>query len=244
MINKCTNDFDTTQINYLNEIKNNQPLTKMEEMKLFKKYKMGDLSARNKLIESNLRFVVKVAKDFRGKGLSYSDLISEGNAGLIKALEKYDPKYDVKLFSYGVWWIRQYMQDAIKRNYKNSYDRIDDIIIGTENQPHTDDESYYDLEPIKVYKSMNDYSDNVFRDNNDEMLISELVNTLDSREKFIIEDYFGLKDGNELTLEEIGCKYGLTKERVRQIKEKSLTRMRSNFLKDSNKKSLMFDDIN
>ncbi|HQO17587.1 MAG TPA: RNA polymerase sigma factor RpoD/SigA [Candidatus Cloacimonas sp.] len=108
--------------NYLNEISKFKTLSRKEEHDLAIKAKNGDIEAMNKLIQSNLKFVVKIASRYQNRGLSLSELISEGNIGLIKAIEKFDPDKDIKLISYAIWWIKQRMMLAVSE--KSSLIRV------------------------------------------------------------------------------------------------------------------------
>ncbi|MEN6445111.1 MAG: RNA polymerase sigma factor RpoD/SigA [Candidatus Cloacimonas sp.] len=108
--------------NYLNEISRFKTLTREEEHKLALKAKNGDMEAMNRLIQANLKFVVKIASRYQNRGLSLSELISEGNIGLIKAIEKFDPDKDIKLISYAIWWIKQRITLAVSE--KSSLIRV------------------------------------------------------------------------------------------------------------------------
>ena len=104
-------DFDGGAKAYFESLKKYTPLTKKEERKLLKQYKKNnDLNARNKLINSNLKYAAKLATSYRGRGLGYLELVSEANSGLIKSIDKYDMSNDVKLISYSKWWIMQNLE--------------------------------------------------------------------------------------------------------------------------------------
>ena len=105
---KIINDFERSSLTYFNEISEFKPLSREEEFSLWERYrKNNDIGARDKLIKSNLKFVASVAKNYQGLGLSYADLIAEGNCGLLKAIDKFDYEKGFKTISYSVWWIRQ-----------------------------------------------------------------------------------------------------------------------------------------
>lgn len=229
-MNNYVNDFDKSNKIYYKELKKYKPLDKQTEKKLFLKFKNNnDLSARNELITSNLKFVVDIAKQYKGYGLSFGDLVSEGNMGLLKAIDKFDEKKDTKIISYGVWWIRQYIKDAINRK-KNL--PIDELPEDNEKQVIDDDLNYSDDENIKK-SFVND--EETYENNGDVDAINKLLSFLTDRERIIISYYFGLDGKEEKTLEEIGIKCNLTKERVRQIKEVALKKLRSNVLLIGNK---------
>lgn len=254
---------------YFKEVKNNALITREEELELAFKAKAGDTYAINKLVTSNLRFVIKIAKEYQGNGLSLSDLISEGNIGLIKAVHKFEPEMGYRFISYAVWWIRQSILFSINENAKvvkipmsltaklssvkndilkfemeyETHPVIGDII----NEAGDTYDTYVDT--YKVY--LNDYisDDNEtteridliesetivepFQNETNDMVIKELnkvLSLLDEREKDIIMFYFGFttNDNGVMTLETIGGKYNLTKERIRQIKEKAILKLRHN----------------
>lgn len=229
-MNNYVNDFDKSNKLYYKDLKKYKPLDKQTEKKLFLEFKNNnDLSARNQLITSNLKFVVDIAKQYKGHGLSFGDLVSEGNMGLLKAIDKFDEKKDTKIISYGVWWIRQYIKDAINRK-KNM--PIDELPEDNEKQVSDDDLLYNDEDNIK--KSFLD-NDETYENNDDVEAVKKLLSFLTERERNVIISYFGLNGEEQKTLEEIGIKYNLTKERVRQIKEVALKKLRSNVLLIGNK---------
>ena len=113
--NKYINDFDISAKIYFSEISQYKSLSQEEELSLWKRYKLNnDLKARDTIIKPNLKFVASIAKGYQGRGLSYSDLIAEGNCGLLRALNKFDYKKGYKTISYSVWWIRQAILEALK----------------------------------------------------------------------------------------------------------------------------------
>lgn len=227
---KILNDFERSSQIYFNEISEFKPLSKEEEYSLWEKYrKNNDIKARDKLIKSNLKFVASVARGYQGLGLSYSDLIAEGNCGLMKAIDKFDYEKGFKTISYSVWWIKQSILEALKER------------VGIEGESLPQDfekQNNYDDDDYNVdYLIKDEYIDYSTIDEvkTDELkkIISSLTNSLTSREKYVITEYFGLNSKEGLTLEEIGNTIGLTKERVRQIKEKALKKLRSEALNNS-----------
>ena len=117
-MNQYANDFTRTTQIYYDDLKKYKPLSKTREKHLLRLSRNGSLKAKNELLEANLKFVFDIAKHYTGRGLSISDLISEGNMGLLKAIEKFDETKDVKFISYAVWWIRQSIMEAINKKKK------------------------------------------------------------------------------------------------------------------------------
>ena len=207
---------------YFEDIKKYRPLSSREEKELAVKIRKGDKAALDKLVNANLKFVVNYAKQYRKSGVPFSDLISEGNIGLIKAAEKFDETKGVKFISYAVWWIRNSIQECINRYLGN----VEEVNAET----HVFD---------NCKKAEYDYSSKIVNEEFEEELtnlqsreatISELMKTLKKREIRILSLYFGLYDGKEMTLDEIGQEMDLTKERVRQIKDKALVKLKVNAL--------------
>ena len=255
---------------YLLEIGKEELLSSDEEVELAQRIRKGDHRALEKLTRANLRFVVSVAKQYQNQGLSLSDLIDEGNLGLIKAAEKFDETRGFKFISYAVWWIRQSILQAIAEqsrivrlplNQVGAVNRINReanrFEQENERRPSVEELSEKtDLPEEKIDDALQvngrhvsvdapfiDGEDNSLLDvlvNDDapmadrqlviESLRSEIANALkmlSDRERKVVEAFFGINQP-EMTLEEIGVKYGLTRERVRQIKEKAIRRLRSN----------------
>ena len=229
---KIANDFEKSTSAYFKEISKFKTLSAEKELSLWKRYKNdNDIKARDELINSNLKFVASIAKQYQGRGLSYSDLIAEGNIGLLKAFEKFDYSRGYKTISYSVWWIRQTILDALtNRNLLKG----DEIPTCAEKQIETEEDL---IQMINAKDAFDDYIESSTPAEVkflEEKNVSELLlNCLDYRERYIITNYFGLDDIDALTLEEIGAKLSLTKERVRQIKEKALKKLRSEALKNS-----------
>lgn len=224
---RIINDFERSSQAYFKEIGEFSPLSREEEFSLWEQYKKNnDLSAREKLVKSNLKFVASVARGYQGRGLSYADLIAEGNYGLMKAIDKFDYEKGFKTISYSVWWIRQTILEALKeRNYLEGEELPQDYEKQYAEDDETENETEKEYTDTKVFDDINL--------NEMKGVISTLIGCLSDREKFVINNYFGLEGKDELTLEEIGKKLGLTKERVRQIKEKALKKLRSEALSNS-----------
>lgn len=222
-------DYEQSTGAYLKEIGGFKPLTKKDEMKLWRRLKKNpeDSDAKNKLITSNLKFVVSVANSYKGRGLSLSDLVAEGNMGLLKAYTKFNPKVDVKFISYSVYWIRQSILEALeKRNGING----EELPLDYEKQEENVDEDYLEADntPNLVNEFVEDDADGEMeRINKQRQALNMLFDGLTEREKNIIVRYFGLGKNKAETLEEIGNTLNLTKERVRQIKEDGMKKLRS-----------------
>jgi len=257
---------------YLKEISRENLLTAEEEVDLTRIMKTKGVKAqkaKEKMIKSNLRFVVSVAKQYKNQGLSFNDLINEGNLGLIKAASRFDETKGYKFISYAVWWIRQSILQALAE--QSRVVRLPSNKISVLNKIHktrsalqnkfereptmeeiagimdtTEDEIYNTLKisgqhlsidsPIKdgednrlidVLKSdQSPQPDSEITDFSLSVEIERALATLSKREKEVITMYFGIDRYEPLTLEEIGQELSLTRERIRQIKEKALQRLR------------------
>jgi len=256
---------------YLSEIAKEPLLTPEEEIQLAIKIRNGDTSALERLIKSNLRFVVSVAKQYQNQGLSLGDLINEGNVGLMKAARRFDETRGFKFISYAVWWIRQSILQALaeqSRIVRLPLNRVGTLNrIGKEygrleqeferepspeelaNALEMDVEELSDVmlmngKPMSMDAPFNQNDENSLHDvlvnddlpSPDEMLMTEslkaeiknALDVLNEREKEVLKLYFGIDTEQALTLEEIGEKFNLTRERVRQIKEKAIRKLRHN----------------
>lgn len=257
MVKKVINGSDEGIYEYIKDIKSTQHLTQEEEIEIAKRIQKGDEDAINELVEANLKFVITVAKDYQYYGIPLIDLISEGNYGLVVAAKRFDYTKGFKFISYAVWWIKQAILQSLNDNSRtirlpvNVVTKISEI-----NKEIEKFESKFDREPShdeveRIYypscTSINEYINDdgdemgdVLCDDNielpDELLmgnvdlrekINNLLCCLDEREKYIIECYYGL-NGDSMTLEMIGDELGLTKERIRQIKDKSIRKLRHN----------------
>jgi len=237
-MNQYANDFTSTVRTYYDELKRTKPLSRMKERRLIKLAKRGDLKARNELLESNLKFVFDTAKRYTGRGVPIGDLISEGNLGLIKALEKFDESNEVKFISYAVWWIRHSMLDAIQKKKLTDSIEIEpgsdnDILFDTK-LTNDDDDTYehelgvYDDESIERMKTQNS-------------LINKMFGSLSKRELKVITHSFGIDGKRKMNLIELGNELGITSERVRQIKLNAIRKMRSSAMMFDNVEDLMFN---
>lgn len=254
---------------YLREIGQVKLLTPQEEIQLAARIKKGDKKAREHMIKANLRLVVKIARDYEGIGLPLLDLISEGNIGLMKAVERFDPAKGGKLSTYGSWWIKQSIKRALANQSKtirlpvHLVDKISKMRrIGMRLQEElgrepTDEELADELgmtaarvrqmrmaaiRPASLDAPIGDDESNNFSDvvqdenavspyeNLEEKtvtgMLQEMVKHLDNREATILRYRFGLDGGAEKTLEEVGVKFGVTRERVRQIQNLALQKLR------------------
>ncbi|MDZ7779354.1 MAG: sigma-70 family RNA polymerase sigma factor [Gemmatimonadota bacterium] len=254
---------------YLKEISQYPLIDRAEEARLAKLIRAGDAEALDKLVRSNLRFVVSVAKKYQNQGVPLADLINEGNTGLIRAAHKFDETKGIKFISYAVWWIRQAILQALAEqsrivrvplNRAGALHRIgrqsSSLLqeLGREPTPQEIAEGL-DISKEEVERTLAisnahlsldaplapgedsrllDYlpdqygpapEDEVF-EHALKRTVDEALHSLKERESKIIRLYFGLDDQDPMTLEEIGDLMGITRERVRQIKEKALTRLR------------------
>ena len=254
---------------YLREIGQVKLLTPDEEIALAKRIRRGDKDAREHMIKANLRLVVKIARDYDGLGLPLLDLINEGNIGLIKGVERFDPRKGAKLSTYASWWIKQAIKRALANQSKtirlpvHVVDKVAHIrrtevkLRETLDREPTDEEVAEDLgldaRRIRQYREASrapvsldspigaddaaPVSDVVadagaaapfdrLVSDNDHELAKEVLASLDARERKILTLRFGLGERDPLTLEEIGEQFGLTRERIRQIQEEALHKMR------------------
>ncbi|MCL2093468.1 MAG: RNA polymerase sigma factor RpoD/SigA [Treponema sp.] len=260
---------------YLKELNRLPVLTRETEEALIEKAARGDLEARNSLVSSNLRFVVSIAKKYRGRGLPMEDLINEGNLGLLRAVETYDREKGCRFISYGVWWVRQSITRAL--NEKGRMIRIPSHKSAQINkikmsrwevqnapgwEPDLEDEYtarflHMSSEDIKSHIYMDqdvlsldapafkNYSDTAMieyledrKSQSPEFLAERSVvrekldmalSKLNQREAEIIRDRFGLNDLGPMSLSELGNRYDLSRERIRQIELKALKQLRKSY---------------
>ncbi len=255
---------------YLQEIAKTPLLTIAEEVQLARRIRRGDKAARDHMISANLRLVVKIAHDYKDFGLPLLDLISEGNIGLIKAVERFDPRKGGKLSTYAAWWIKQSIKRALANQSKtirlpvHLVDKISKMrraamALSEElGREPTDEEVAYELNvpvnkvahlksvsirpasldaPIGEDGESATFGDIIGDDNatspyenvRESHLRSDLdrmISSLDKREADILRMRFGLNGHDELTLEEVGKKFRVTRERVRQLQNLALQKIR------------------
>ncbi len=264
---------------YLREIGKIPLLSQEEEQKLAQKILKGDKKAKDKMVEANMRLVVSIAKRYSGRGLDFLDLIQEGNTGLLRAVEKFDPSKGFKFSTYATWWIRQAITRAIADQARtiripvHMVETINKTLRATRkltqelNREPTIEEiaKEMDMEPEKVEYVMRIKQDiasldqSVGRDGDDEDSVlgdfvedeeratpedsaasqilkeqlAEIISTLSDREQKIIKLRFGIGGGRSHTLEEVGAEFSVTRERIRQIEAKALSKLRKH--KDTKK---------
>jgi len=256
---------------YLQEIGKVEMISAEEEVRLAKLIRNGDQHALDKLIKSNLRFVVSVAKQYQNQGLSLPDLINEGNLGLIKAAQRFDETRGFKFISYAVWWIRQSIIQSLAEqarivrlplNKVGLTSRVSKAVQILEQQyerePSVEEISeFLDIGSDEIVASLGNSFRHVSMDtplsegedstlldvihnpnvegtdeqlvHNDSMKqeIERSLRLLTIRQQEVIRLFFGIDEDHPLSLEEIGSRYGITRERVRQIKDKAITKLRS-----------------
>jgi RNA polymerase primary sigma factor len=257
---------------YLKDIRKYTPLPREEEARVVGLAKKGDRKALDNLITANLRFVIRVGGEYTNRGLPLQDLIAEGNVGLIRATETFDPSRGHKFITYAVWWIRQSMMSALNKqtrpvkvpvNQIDDHDalakiartmsqelgrqpRLDELAEKTQmstkrvrralqaNQTHLSmDSQIYDDGTIK-------YSDTFIADEQpaDEQvhdaylrkLLKESMDELPEREAKILGLYYGLESDQPRSLEQVGRKFQISRERVRQIKDRAIGRLKQNMV--------------
>ncbi len=264
---------------YLREIGKIPLLTPEEEADLAQRIVKGDKKAKDKMVESNMRLVVSIAKRYGGRGLDFLDLIQEGNTGLLRAVEKFDPDKGFKFSTYATWWVRQAITRAIADQARtiripvHMVETINKVLRTTRklttelNREPTNEEiaKELDMEPEKIDYVMRIKQDiasldaSVGREGDDEDSVlgdfvedeerdspedaaanqilkeqlAEILATLTEREQKIIRLRFGIGGGRPHTLEEVGNEFAVTRERIRQIEAKALSKLRKN--KDTKK---------
>lgn len=265
---------------YMQEIGKTPLLTPAEEVELAERIKKGDREARNRMISANLRLVVKIAYDYNSFGLPLLDLISEGNIGLIKAVERFDPSKGGKLSTYAAWWIKQAIKRALANQSKtirlpvHLVDKISKMRQVTSklaedlDREPTDEEIAYEMgipvnrvahlksvstRPSSLDAPVGEDGDTNFGEliGDDMQLtplenlqqktvqsdIQETIDLLEPRESEIIRLRFGLDGNHPLTLEEVGEKFDITRERVRQIQTIALHKMRRKMVENERQRS-------
>ncbi len=280
--NKITTRESLALDKYLNDISKITMLEPEEEGDLAKRIRAGDMQALERLTQANLRFVVSVSKQYQNQGLSLSDLINEGNVGLMKAAKRFDETRGFKFISYAVWWIRQSILQAIVENSRlvrlplnkvSSYSKVNEAYVSfvqefERNPTHEELADLLEMKPQDIANVLNGGGRHVsmdapvsgeegestmldlYKDKDqkapdlslmEESLKDEVsygLSLLSSREIEVLSAYYGLNGHKSLTLEEIGELYGLTRERVRQIKERALRRLRKSVNKNALKSYL------
>lgn len=255
-----TNFLNTEEIQfYLKDIKKLPVSDKQRLTLIVKGLQKTNISSKERdgllkqLILGNLRFVISVAKNFQNQGLDLPDLISEGNIGLIKAAEQFDPKRKIKFISYAVWWIRQSIMSSLNDNSRTI--RIPSNIIQEQQKlkkiffdEYENPEKLLEIPTLSIPKCVNlstpindegdelidiivnhdSFSPESYVVNQDETKeqVKKLLGLLNEKERIIITKYFGL-DGVECNLEDLGEQFGCTKERIRQLKEKAMKKLRN-----------------
>ena len=256
---------------YLKEIGGTELLTPADEVELARRIRDGDEKALETMVHANLRFVVVVAKQYQNQGLALSDLISEGNIGLMKAARRFDETKGFKFISYAVWWIRQAILHAlaeqarlirlpvnkieelrriertIKKREAESAQAADASGAGLEEErsytkgrhpampewastPLSLDAPIGDQDAYTLMDRLRDQDSKMPDEELQEELmrteVRRAVSTLTDRESEVLNLYYGLNSDRAYTLEEIGVRYGLTRERIRQIKQKAINKLR------------------
>ncbi len=262
--------MDTTPLaDYLSDLKRHPLLTREEEQRYARAARAGDEQAKEKLVNSNLRFVVNISRQYQNRGIPLSDLVSEGNIGLLKAVEKFDPERGFHFTTYAVWWIRQSIMKALEAQSRpirlpahaaSVVERIgwarSELRQRLRREPTTDQIALFlDLPEKRVAELLSvsrdplslespafdedvpaelgdSVRDKAGRSPEEEAManvlkadINDVLGSLSRRESDIVQSRFGLNGRQRLTLNELGRRYRLTKERVRQIEKRALERL-------------------
>lgn len=256
---------------YLQEIGKVELITPEEEVKLARRIKQGDQTALDRLTKANLRFVVSVAKQYQNQGLSLPDLINEGNLGLIKAAQRFDETRGFKFISYGVWWIRQSILQALAEQARivrlplnkvgltnriqKTYSQLEQEFEREPSAEELAEALGMDIEEVSasmgiaarhvsvdtplsegeestlldVLENPNAEKTDAELDHNESLKteIERSLTMLTERQKEVICYFFGIGVDHPMSLEDIGEKFSLTRERVRQIKDKAITKLRA-----------------
>jgi len=253
---------------YWREIKNAQPLSRADEVRLFKRARQGNEEARQQIIQANLRFVVSVARNYRDYGMSFGELISEGNVGLLEAVKRFDENRGFKFITYAVWWIRQAILKALAEQSRitrppmsqiNDLQKIDKVAsslsqelgrsptyneiaatvdISAQRTHNATEVAQQDLSfdaPVypdgdasmyATFAADGEGADEEFMGAEMRDTLAGCLGVLEKREYEILRRYFGLEDLEPMTLEEIGSFLGVTRERVRQLRNRALEKLR------------------
>lgn len=240
---------------YLKDIRKLKVMTPERERELSERMLSNNLSSKEKLeiqkeiLEGNLRFVITVSKQYQNQGLDLQDLIAEGNYGLLKAIENFDWSKKLRFISYAVWWVRQSILQSLNENARTIRLPVNVVqelhkakkeldqsgvelpdkfvnlpsVVNLDNPLNEDGDTLMD---VLVNPNAESADSGLSTDQTLKDKLIGMLDSLDEREKVIIQDYFGLS-GSTRTLEDIGNDFDLTKERVRQIKEKALRKLRN-----------------
>jgi len=263
-------DDDASLQTYFDEIGNSQPLSREKEAELAERIAAGDERAREELAEANLLFVVTVAKKYRNRGLSFPELISAGNVGLMTAVDRFDATRGFKFISYAVWWIRQAIQQALAEDSRTvrlpinrisllhkiarmrqqlgeanggeppdeeiaaaldlSVSEVRDTMLSGRRSVSLDRAAFDEDEDSTLLKRLADPDqespDEIITRSSSQQQLEAVLGDLDEREHSIVRSYFGLDGSEPMTLEQIGDRMGLTRERIRQLKERAFSKLR------------------
>jgi RNA polymerase primary sigma factor len=263
-------DEDVNLQTYFNEIGSSQPLSREKEAEVAQRIAAGDERAREELAEANLLFVVTVAKKYRNRGMSFSELISAGNLGLMTAVDRFDASRGFKFISYAVWWIRQAIQQALAEDSRTvrlptnrisllrkiartrqqlgdanegephdeeiadalelSITEVRDTLLSGRRAVSLDRAAFDDDEDSTLFKRLADpdqeQPDEIITRTSSQKQLEIVLKHLDTREHEIVRLYFGLDGSEPMTLEQIGHRMGVTRERIRQLKERAFSKLR------------------
>ncbi len=257
---------------YWKDIRHCEPLSREQEVELVRRARAGDGDAMRELIAANVRFVVAVAREFRGTGCPMNELISDGNLGLVEAARRFDETRGFKFITYAVWWIRQSIRRSLAERRgtvmapsnriadlkqverarlqlsqrfgrtPTAFELADETGFSTRRvyralevaipDVHLDRSLYSEDEDTSVsslFESKDPAADSEVEEHEEKNLVERCLSTLGSREREIIRRYYGFDDCEPMTLEEIGRTFGLTRERIRQLRDHGLTQLRARF---------------
>lgn len=209
---------------YLADIGRERLLTAEEEARLARATRAGDPVARSRLVSANLRFVVSVARSYQGRGLPLPDLVNEGNLGLVRAADRFDPGRGVRFISYAQFWVRRAMTQAIAVHQERaSADGAAPRRVSLDDRPPGAMSPFSELLPDTRAPAP---EDRLVREDLRDVLEASLAD-LPDRERAVVRDYFGLGVERARSLSDIACDMGVSRERVRQLKDQALARLRA-----------------
>lgn len=222
MNNKYANDFSESTRNYINSISSveYEPIPKEIEDELVRRVKKGDKHAHKQLVNAHLRLVVSIAKRYKGINVEMADLISEGNLGLLTAIERFDPEKGARLCHYATWWITKMILESISNKSKQTENEVEFTGLTTDNNENNTEPSAKAEKETYITEETN--NEEYYQE-----VVESLLSQLDDRSRHIVECYYGLNNKKQLTVNELSKELSISMERVRQIRNRAMMTLRS-----------------